>query len=773
VIRRVEPEVAGPLAGRAAGPVAASAAVVGAIFRREWAAYYRVPAGWVVLALFLALQGLVFWMFVQFLGRPDAPPGGVMEFFFGGTILYWIALAFLVTVVPMRLVAEERRSGTIEPLLTAPVSAGEVVLGKWLAALAFYLAAWAPTLLYLGYLRQVGAALDPGPIAAGYLGTALLGAAALAVGLCASALTRNQLVAAALTFATFFAALLAGALEAEVRAPGVAATLRRLSLFRMMEDFGRGIVDSRQIVRLASVTVLALVAAIAAVARLRGPLPLDAPRARRFAPRLSAFLLVVIVLLLGDVSGRHYARGDWTRASLYALSDKTVAVLRTLPRSVDATIFLYPRRDGERARLVAGLVRELAERCARFSGGRFRFEIVDPDRAPDRAEAAAQRYGIGAYDLGKTIAVFTAGTRSKVVTEDDLIEPEVDPDGQLGPGFAAWRGEAAFVSAIRAVSQDRAPRICFAKGHGEPEIDSLEDAGYATFAESLRGDGDEARRLDRLADATEAGCRVLVIAEPTRAYSPPEIAALAAFVDAGGRLLAMLGPTFTAGGAGFAQLGLETFAARYGVSLGNDLVVDPAHGSDVEGPSVWAAGPDSYRPHAITARLGGRLTFWPRTREVAPLAAPPSGLSVSPLVRSSADGWGETDLPTIRGESDLSFDAGRDRKGPVTVAAAVERAGGPSGAPATRLVFLGTGRLVMNYRLAGVTLRDYDADFVLGAIAWLTDRDDRIGIGPKIAARISLTPTEGDVSWAFRLFVVGLPVLALGAGAFVWARRRV
>ena len=54
--------------------------------------YFRTPAGWAVLALFLLLQGLVFWMFVQFLGRPDAPPGGVMEFFFGGTILYWIAL---------------------------------------------------------------------------------------------------------------------------------------------------------------------------------------------------------------------------------------------------------------------------------------------------------------------------------------------------------------------------------------------------------------------------------------------------------------------------------------------------------------------------------------------------------------------------------------------------------------------------------------------------------------------------------------------------------
>jgi ABC-2 type transport system permease protein len=751
----------------------AALAVVAAIWRREWAAYFRTPAGWVVLALFLALQGLVFWMFVQFLGRPDAPPGGVMEFFFGGTILYWIALALLATVVPMRLVAEELRTGTIEPLLTAPVSAVEIVLGKWLAALAFYLSAWAPTLLYLGYLLRVGAALDPGPIAAGYLGTALLGAAALAVGLLASTVTRNQLVAAALSFVAFFVALLLGALETEVRAPGLAAALHRVSLFRMMEDFGHGIVDSRRVVLLATVTALALTAAVAALARLRGPPPQETPWRRRVSPRLAALLLCAIALMVNEVAARHYARGDWTRASLYALSDESIAVLRALPRPVRATVFLYPQRDSERARAIAGLLRELAERCARFSGGRFEVEVVDPDRAPDRAEAAARRYGVGAFDLGRAVVVFTSAARSKVVTEDELVEPGLDADGEPGPAIAAWRGEAAFLAAILTVSDDRPLPICFTAGHGEPDIESLEEGGYASFAESLRRDGDQVRGLDRIAGATGAGCRVLVLAEPTRAFSTSEVAALAAFVDRGGRLLAMLGPVFSAGGTGFAHLGLETLAGRYGVRLGDSLVVDPGHGSDVEGPSVWAAGLQSYGSHAITTRFGGRVTFWPRTREVAVAETHAADLTLSPLVRSSADGWGETDLPTIRGEADLAFDAGRDRKGPVTVAVAVERSGQTMSTPATRLVFLGTGRLVMNYRLAGVTLRDYDADLVRGAVAWLADSEVRIGVGPKIADRVWLSLTEAQVSWAFRLFVVALPLAVLSVGALVWRRRRV
>jgi ABC-2 type transport system permease protein len=754
------------------GRATSSVGVVLAILRREWAAYFRTPAGWVVLALFLALQGVAFWTFLQLLGRPEAPPNGVLELFFGGTILYWIALGLLATVLPMRLLAEERRAGTLEPLLTAPVSPGEVVLGKWLAALAFYVVAWALTLLYVVYLLRVGNGPDPGPTAAGYLGTLLLGAAFLALGLLASSLTRSQVIAGALSFALFFASLLLGALEATARSPAVAAALHRLSPFRMMEDFARGIVDSRPVVLLASVTALALLAAAAALHRLRGPAPRDLPRVRRLAPWLSGVLLVVIGFLLNVAAARHSVRGDWTGRGLYALSAQTTAILRGLPRPVAATVFVYPRRDDERARLVAGLVRELCERCARSSGGRFSFEVVDPDRAPERAEAAAKRYGVGAYDMGQTVVVFSAGARSKVVTEDALVDSGLDADGAPQPGVRAWRGEAAFADAILAVTEARAPRICFTTGHGEPGLDSTEAAGYGSFTDGLRAEGDEVRAVGAPEDAADTGCRALVIAEPTRAFAASEIAALTAFVEGGGGVLAMLGPVFAAAGDRFAPLGLEAFAARYGVRLGENLVVDPAAASEVEGPATWAAGPEAYRPHAITEALRSQPTIWPRTREVAPAGELPVGLSVSPLVQSSAAGWGETDLRTIRGDADLVFDSGRDRRGPVTVAVAVERAG--SGRrPGVRLVFLGTGRLVMNYRLTGLAPRDHDPELVRAAIAWLGAGRPPIEIAPKIAKRVAVPPTAADLSWAFRWFVVLLPLAALLAGALTWWRRRV
>ena len=763
---------------------------VPAIARRDLAAYFHSPAGLAIAALFLTLQGLVIWMFIQFLGRPDAPPGGVMEFFFGGTILYWIAIALLATVIPMRLIAEERRTGTIETLLTAPVTATDVVLGKWLAAFGFYAALWAPTLTYLIYLRAVGAPTDAGPIASGYLGTMLIGAAALAMGLLASALTRNQIVAATLSFVSFFVLLLLGALEAQVGNPHLAALLRRLSLFRIMEDFGHGIVDSRHLVLLATITTVALVGTGRAVVALRNRI--------RFATPL---LTLAIALMANYLAGRHYARGDWTRAQLYALSDKTINVLEHLPRPVEAYVFMYPGRDSERGRALGGMVRELAQRFTRYAPERFHAEIIDPDRNPARAEAMQKKYGVGSYEMGEGVVIFVSGARSKFLTREDLVDYDLEGEMNGTPGghLRAWKGEPAFVSAILTVTSDEQPTVCFTQGHGEPDIESLADGGYGTFAEEIRRDAYQTRAVAKLgADGPPRDCTVLVVAEPQQASSDAEVAALDRYLARGGRMLIMLGPVFNHDASAFAHVGLEDLARRWGVGIADNLVVDPAHASDIEGPSVWmtndyggTGGPaGSPTVAAVLTRLAGHATIWPRARQVhvlPPEAAPASAAAVRgrDLVRSSEGGWGETDIATIRGDADLVFDAGRDVKGPVSIAAAVvapptadAAAAVPAtnlarSSPETRLVVLGTGRLIMNYRLAGSLVRDYDRDFMLSVLAWLADREERSGVAPKTPDLVRLSLEEGTVAHAFQLFVIGLPLACLALAGVVWYRRRV
>jgi ABC-2 type transport system permease protein len=239
-----------------------------ALLRRELWSYFFTPLAWVVLTLFLLVQGYGFYLYVELINRPDAPHGQVMQYFFGGTFLYWLFLIFIVSAITMRLIAEERRLGTVEPLMTAPVSAGEVVVAKYLAAVLFYGFLWLPTLAYVAVLAGLlpeSTVLDWGPIAAGYLGTLAVGAAFISVGLLASALCRSQIVAAMLCFVALSLLVLLGALEPFVSRPGLRAVLAHVNLFQHMEDFARGIVDSRAVVLLLSVVVFCLVAAARAL----------------------------------------------------------------------------------------------------------------------------------------------------------------------------------------------------------------------------------------------------------------------------------------------------------------------------------------------------------------------------------------------------------------------------------------------------------------------------------------------------------------------------
>ncbi len=116
-----------------------------AIIRRELIAYFSSPLAYIVMTAFLLMQGYIFYLIVSFLNNPQTPAMTPLRLFFGGTIFFWLFLLFVVPVITMRLIAEERRSGTIEVLLTSPVTEAQVVIGKFVAALIFYVALWLPT----------------------------------------------------------------------------------------------------------------------------------------------------------------------------------------------------------------------------------------------------------------------------------------------------------------------------------------------------------------------------------------------------------------------------------------------------------------------------------------------------------------------------------------------------------------------------------------------------------------------------------------------------
>jgi len=228
---------------------------------REVKAYFYSPAAYVVLCFFLLLTGFNFYMDVSLLSRGTSQVTVVEAFF--NSVPFWIACILAAPPITMRIFAEEFKLGTIETLMTAPVQDWQVVLSKFGGAMFFYIVVWLPSFLYFvifEHVTKAQAANAAGAYWGSYLLLLLTGMFFVSIGCFASVLTRNQILAAVISFCAislfFFAGLLA------FFAPNVSPALREfVSYFSTLEhmgEFSKGIIDSRRIVFYGSATVFML-----------------------------------------------------------------------------------------------------------------------------------------------------------------------------------------------------------------------------------------------------------------------------------------------------------------------------------------------------------------------------------------------------------------------------------------------------------------------------------------------------------------------------------
>jgi ABC-2 type transport system permease protein len=226
------------------------------VFKKEMRLYFGSPVAYVVFTFFLLITG---WFFSQiFLFYSDASMRSFMQPQFGQSLnvvdnvmrplfnnmSIWILI--ILPLITMRLFAEEKRAGTIELLLTYPVRDGEILAGKYLAALALYLILLGLTLLYPGLVAYF-TRVEWGPILSGYLGLVLTGAVFLAVGVLISSLTENQIVAGFGTFGVLLAFWVIG-WGAEFAGGSLRSVLQYLSIGDHLEGFTRGLIDTKDLV---------------------------------------------------------------------------------------------------------------------------------------------------------------------------------------------------------------------------------------------------------------------------------------------------------------------------------------------------------------------------------------------------------------------------------------------------------------------------------------------------------------------------------------------
>jgi ABC-2 type transport system permease protein len=229
---------------------------VATIFKRELRSYFNSPVAYVIIIVFLAIVG---WFFTSRLFLENVAS---MRVVFG--VIPWIFLLY-VPAITMRLIAEEKKTGTLELLTTRPVRDSEIVLGKFLAAWSLLAATLLPTILYCITLVSLGR-IDIGPIITGYIGLLLMGGVYVGIGLLVSSLTENQIVALILSFMiVLFFFLVDKFLQYAPEA--FASTLEFLGVDYHFSNIARGVIDSRDLIYFASLLGFSLLLATVSLQR--------------------------------------------------------------------------------------------------------------------------------------------------------------------------------------------------------------------------------------------------------------------------------------------------------------------------------------------------------------------------------------------------------------------------------------------------------------------------------------------------------------------------
>jgi len=234
------------------------------LLRRQFLAYFRAPLGYAVIIVFLIISG---FNFCRLLSQNAAESIQIGDILFGSAY-FWLMFLVTIALITMPLFAEERHSGTIETLLTAPVTDLQVVLAKFAAAFAFIIAMLLPTLVYsvIIYMFHAEAGqLSFKPVVTGYFIVFLIGAFYTALGLLTSSLTGSMVVSAILCFIGMSITFLAENLQYALRNAWLERLLAQISSVQHIIDFSHGIVDSQAVVFYLSGTALFLYLAVKSI----------------------------------------------------------------------------------------------------------------------------------------------------------------------------------------------------------------------------------------------------------------------------------------------------------------------------------------------------------------------------------------------------------------------------------------------------------------------------------------------------------------------------
>ncbi len=432
-------------------------------------------------------------------------------------------------------------------------------------------------------------------------------------------------------------------------------------------------------------------------------------------------VVIAILVLVNWFVSDHDHRWDLTPNKQYSLSPQTVKILKDLNRDVTIDVFDRQRSFGKQKDTLG-----MYSAASRH----MNVQYIDPDRQP----GLAKEYGVRTYGT----VVVAAGDRHFEAQGDD---------------------EQAITNALIRVLKGKRT-VCFVGGHGERSLDGTDRDAFSKVKTALESESYETQPVLLMQKMeVPADCSMLVIAGPKNDYLPPEVDAIRKYMDAGGRSLFMLD-------AGVQTPNLDKLLADWNAKPRNDLVVDMNPVAQLFGTSPAMPLIIKYGSNPIVQPLSNRATLFPLSRSFEVGKDYKGGVTADNLCDTTADSYDVMDFnPKME---KVAYQAGKDLKGPLTVAVAGTIPGQGEKKKEGRFVALGTSLLAANNFLGFQGNRD----FFLNAINWLSADEDLISIRPKPPESQALNLTTRQAGKLFWLGVIGLPLLIIVIGTTVWWERR-
>lgn len=582
------------------------------IAAHEWRRLFSAPLAWLCLGLVQLLSAVVFVILLtEFASMTTSEHSGV-ALFIGGGLSGFCSIVFLLIVplLSMRSIAEERNHGSFELLMSAPVTATAIILGKYLGLLGFCLLMLLPTALMPASLA-VGTDLDWGLLVANWLAIALLVASFAAICLLISSLSSQPAVVALSGFGLLLLLWLA---QAAASGHGLLMnTLEYISPIMHLDALRRGLLDTADLtyflITIASCISLAIIA-----------LKWQFARRRAGSSLLSGFLVLCITIQLAILSQWHMAEFDLSFSGRNSLQAPSRAILQAMPQAILATAWLDADLQ-DRQQIKARFAPYLAAKT------NFQLRFRDPASDPE----TVRELGISAQ--GEVLIEYQG--RKQII--DSLSEPDIS-------------------AALQRLNQPERKRIVFATGHGERGISDDGQAGYSKLAQALASKGLQVTEQNLILQPLPASTSLLVLAAAQSAYLPAELQQINSYLDSGAALLLLFDPDTPAPNSLLGVLGLQ---AMSGAQVFPDY-------QDIGSAHPALAVQANYPPHPASSRLD-QITAFPIAGGL--ITSANSGWQHRLLLQSDQRSWLE--FGDLQGE--LSFDAETEVAGPISFGFSAER----------------------------------------------------------------------------------------------------